>query len=433
MRLALVIEDARGDQYLLIGIGIPPESDGTDSANRFAADAFSAGGVEPALAAVFLRCIKLDSRMSGDNVSGHALAMHMRRRAVVSPDDFAGFCVRHADSVFFLALFLSVIDFKTRTRRVMIVHIEAIGMAQACGPHRRAVVVQAGRTEDDFVASVAVHIGGLDFMPSLAAVGFPFAFGSPFPNRLQVLVERPDFDQRIGAAVDQDGWRIPVQVGKREKIAAIPIVILEAFAAGPIGLGHNLACRAIEFQQPFRPGLNQAFLVARIAFAGLAIDFGFAVAVDVIGHHGGVPCALFNRPAHIVPPQHRAVHLVGFELVSVFAFLPVAFLLVWIDIEIGLLDQNLELAVSVQIGRGRAANLVRALHGNGYVRFVSGLDNWRIVRRLSNCGDSVLSPGGGSFVEIIRGIRDRREIRFFKDLVARQFAVHIERRVCIAF
>ena len=107
---------------------------------------------------------------------------------------------------------------------------------------------------------------------------------------------------------------------------------------------------------------------ARVALAALAVDLGPAVAVDVVDDEGRVPDAGLDGPAHVVPPEERAVGRVGVQRVRLGAPLPVALFLVRVGVEVGPLDDDVVPPVAVEVADAGLLEVLAVLHGDADVR-----------------------------------------------------------------
>src|SRR5688572_18089127 len=96
--------------------------------------------------------------------------MDMDRRPRVAPNCFSGSRIDQAQSVALLPPLVSKINLHPRTRGIDLADIARIGMTPPCRPHRLPIMVDRGRTNDDFVAPVLVDIRDLHAVRALARV-----------------------------------------------------------------------------------------------------------------------------------------------------------------------------------------------------------------------------------------------------------------------
>ena len=258
-------------------------------------------------------------------------------------------------------------------------------MANAERPHRLAIVVHQARSDDDFIAAVAIHIGHADCVSALAVVLFLFVVRVPSPYEIQVRVVRLDHNGPIGSSLHQQMRPLAIKIGDGQHVAAV-IVVLADFRQprNPRDLLDDLARPAVELVQPLRPGLHVPFWFARVAFTALAVDFRFAVAVDIVRDVRCVPRTRLDGPTHVVSPEETAVQRVGFELVRIGALFPISGCLVWIRVEVRLLNDQFISAVTVEVSSSYLVDAIVALQLDGNVRLAG--------RCAGRCG-TACSPG----------------------------------------
>ena len=375
----------------------------------------------------------------------------------MAPDDLAGARVDEAQAVFVHRDFVAKCDFEAGTRRNHVGHIHDVGVAEAEVPEHFPIGLQRDGTQNDFIATVAIYIGGEQRVAALSANLRCLLVAIPAPEFFEFTVLKivgVDDHTCVGAAAHEETRVFPVEISEADlvsidAIAGLIAPIARVAALHPIGAGYFLPGQAVQDSAILWAGDDEAaraafFFGQRLLARGgvgraLESDLGSAIASEIPHDDRRPPDPHVHVPAEVVPPKEGAVVQVGLELVRVGAEVRRA------RIEAGarLLDDVVELPVAVEIGEGyflkrgilvleldREKRLHRRFRGQFDARHNGTLDRLTAARERDRSDPPRIGQvefRGG--VDVVGAGGHRRVVKFH-GLAARSGAVDVEHAPC---
>ena len=166
----------------------------------------------------------------------------------MAPDDLAGARVDEAQAVFVHRDFVAKRDFETGTRRNHVGHIHDVGVAEAEVPEHFSIRLQRDGTQNNFIATVAIYIGGEQRVAALSADLRRLLIAVPAPEFFEFAVLEivgVDDHARVGAAAHEETRVFPVEIGEADLVAIDAIAgliapIARVAALHPVGAGYFL-------------------------------------------------------------------------------------------------------------------------------------------------------------------------------------------------
>ncbi len=130
----------------------------------------------------------------------------------MAPDHLARARIRHLDAVDLLTIFVAVRDLEARPVWNDIGDIEDVGVPEAVGPQRLAVVVDHHRPERDFFASIAVDVEDVHPVRALTTNRRSRVIAEPAPCLDELAADqipRIDVHERVRAARGENAQPLP--------------------------------------------------------------------------------------------------------------------------------------------------------------------------------------------------------------------------------
>ena len=255
----------------------------------------------------------------------HPLIVDVRGFVGMAPDDLAGARVDEAEAVFVHRDFVAKRDFETGTRGNHVRHIHDVGVAEAEVPEHFSIGLQRDGTQNDFIATVAIHIRGEQRVAALRADLRRLLVAVPTPEFFKFAVLEivgVDDHARVGAAAHQETRVFPIEISEAnlvsiDAIAGLIAPIARVAALHPVSAGYFLPGQAVQdsailWAADDKAARAASFFGQRLLTRGgvgraLERDLGFAIAVKIPHDEGRPPSSHVHVLAEVVPPKEGAV------------------------------------------------------------------------------------------------------------------------------